>query len=115
MSYLEFLSLEVDARAVLTDSGGVQEETTYLGVPCFTLRDNTERPVTVTCGTNTIAGTEKKSIRDAVKRQMEREMNIRVPEKWDGMAGARILEAIVFQFRRRSLAPEFPHCILPND
>ena len=53
VSYLEFLSLEADARAVLTDSGGVQEETTYLDVPCFTLRDSTERPVTVRAGTNT--------------------------------------------------------------
>lgn len=115
LGYLDFLCLMKHAALVVTDSGGIQEETTCLGIPCVTVRENTERPVTVTCGTNTIAGTEKESIRDAVKRQMEREMNIRVPEKWDGMAGARILEAIVFQFRRRSLAPEFPHCILPND
>ncbi len=56
VGYLEFLSLEADAAAVLTDSGGVQEETTYLGVPCFTLRDNTERPVTIRAGTNTLLG-----------------------------------------------------------
>jgi UDP-N-acetylglucosamine 2-epimerase (non-hydrolysing) len=56
VGYLDFLSLEADARAVLTDSGGIQEETTYLGVPCFTLRDNTERPVTVRAGTNTLLG-----------------------------------------------------------
>ena len=56
LGYLEFLSLEADARAVLTDSGGVQEETTYLGVPCFTLRASTERPVTVGVGTNTLLG-----------------------------------------------------------
>ena len=56
VGYLDFLSLEADAAAVLTDSGGIQEETTYLGVPCFTLRDNTERPVTVRAGTNTLLG-----------------------------------------------------------
>ena len=56
LGYLDFLSLEADAGAVLTDSGGIQEETTYLGVPCFTLRDNTERPVTVRAGTNTLLG-----------------------------------------------------------
>ncbi len=54
--YLDFLSLEADAGAVLTDSGGIQEETTWLGIPCFTLRDNTERPVTVRAGTNTLLG-----------------------------------------------------------
>jgi UDP-N-acetylglucosamine 2-epimerase (non-hydrolysing) len=56
VGYLDFLSLELDAGAVLTDSGGIQEETTYLGVPCFTLRDNTERPVTIRAGTNTLLG-----------------------------------------------------------
>ena len=56
VGYLDFLSLEADAAAVLTDSGGIQEETTYLGVPCFTLRDNTERPVTIRAGTNTLLG-----------------------------------------------------------
>ena len=56
VGYLDFLSLEAQAGAVLTDSGGIQEETTYLGIPCFTLRDNTERPVTVRAGTNTVLG-----------------------------------------------------------
>ena len=60
--YLDFLSLETDARAVLTDSGGIQEETTYLGVPCFTLRANTERPVTVELGTNTLLGLDPAAI-----------------------------------------------------
>ena len=62
IGYLEFLSLEADATAVLTDSGGVQEETTYLGVPCFTLRDNTERPVTIRAGTNTLLGLDPSRI-----------------------------------------------------
>ena len=64
LGYLDFLSLEADAAAVLTDSGGVQEETTFLGVPCFTLRDNTERPVTITLGTNTLLGLEPGRIAD---------------------------------------------------
>ena len=63
LGYLEFLSLEADAGAVLTDSGGVQEETSYLGVPCFTLRDTTERPVTVRLGTNTMLGLDPAAIR----------------------------------------------------
>ena len=62
VGYLDFLSLEADAAAVLTDSGGIQEETTYLGIPCFTLRDNTERPVTVRAGTNTLLGLEPERI-----------------------------------------------------
>ena len=65
LGYLEFLSLEADATAVLTDSGGVQEETTYLGVPCFTLRDNTERPVTIRAGTNTLLGLDPARIADS--------------------------------------------------
>ena len=56
LGYLDFLSLLADAGAVLTDSGGIQEETTFLGIPCFTLRDNTERPVTISAGTNTLLG-----------------------------------------------------------
>ena len=62
VGYLDFLSLEADAAAVLTDSGGIQEETTYLGIPCFTLRDNTERPVTVRAGTNTLLGLDPSRI-----------------------------------------------------
>ena len=62
LGYLDFLSLLADAGAVLTDSGGIQEETTYLGVPCFTLRDNTERPITVTRGTNTLLGLDPAAI-----------------------------------------------------
>ena len=62
LGYLEFLSLEAEAGAVLTDSGGVQEETSYLGVPCFTLRDTTERPVTVRLGTNTLLGLDPTAI-----------------------------------------------------
>ena len=62
LGYVDFLSLLADAGAVLTDSGGIQEETTYLGVPCFTLRANTERPVTVRAGTNTLLGLDPAAI-----------------------------------------------------
>ena len=62
LGYLDFLSLLADARAVLTDSGGIQEETTYLGIPCFTLRANTERPITLTAGTNTLLGLDPAAI-----------------------------------------------------
>ena len=62
LGYVDFLSLIADAGAVLTDSGGIQEETTYLGIPCFTLRDNTERPVTIRAGTNTLLGLDPAAI-----------------------------------------------------
>src|SRR5947207_1020434 len=64
LGYLEFLSLEADAAGVLTDSGGIQEETTYLGIPCFTLRGNTERPITIRAGTNTLLGLDPERIDD---------------------------------------------------
>ena len=90
VSYLEFLSLEADARAVLTDSGGVQEETTYLNVPCFTLRANTERPVTVRAGTNTMLGLEPERISDILPALAEPKTVIEPPPLWDGHAARRI-------------------------
>jgi UDP-N-acetylglucosamine 2-epimerase (non-hydrolysing) len=99
LGYLDFLCLMMHAALVVTDSGGIQEETTCLGVPCVTARNNTERPITVTCGTNFVAGTEKEGIRDAIRRQMNRQTSAAVPEKWDGRAGARVVETIL------SLAP----------
>jgi UDP-N-acetylglucosamine 2-epimerase (non-hydrolysing) len=95
VGYLDFLSLEADARAVLTDSGGIQEETTYLGVPCFTLRDNTERPVTVRAGTNTLLGLDPARIIEIPARLGggggERPQP---PEKWDGKAAERIADVL---------------------
>ena len=88
--YLEFLSLEADARAVLTDSGGVQEETTYLGVPCFTLRDNTERPVTVRAGTNTLLGLEPERIADILPALTQPKVVSEPPLMWDGQAAKRV-------------------------
>jgi UDP-N-acetylglucosamine 2-epimerase (non-hydrolysing) len=93
LGYLEFLSLEADARAVLTDSGGVQEETTYLGVPCFTLRDNTERPVTIRFGTNTLLGLEPERIDDIVPiLESSPRASTEVPPLWDGAAAGRVAD-----------------------
>jgi UDP-N-acetylglucosamine 2-epimerase (non-hydrolysing) len=95
VGYLDFLSLEADAAAVLTDSGGIQEETTYLGVPCFTLRDNTERPVTVRAGTNTLLGLAPERIAEIpgllAAAPVDRPQP---PEKWDGRAAERVADAL---------------------
>jgi UDP-N-acetylglucosamine 2-epimerase (non-hydrolysing) len=93
LSYRAFLSLEAGAAAVVTDSGGVQEETTALGVPCFTLRDTTERPVTVTHGTNVVLGLEPEAIEEIPARLGERPPT-RQPPLWDGHAGERAADAI---------------------
>ena len=80
-----------DARMVLTDSGGIQEETTALGVPCITLRESTERPITVVQGTNTIVGTDAAAIRKAYREVMDLGGKAgRQPEHWDGQAAERI-------------------------
>jgi UDP-N-acetylglucosamine 2-epimerase (non-hydrolysing) len=94
-SYLTFLRLQLHARLVLTDSGGVQEETTVLGVPCLTFRDNTERPVTITHGTNRLIGTDPERIRPEVMAALERPpQSRRVPPLWDGRAAERIAEVL---------------------
>jgi UDP-N-acetylglucosamine 2-epimerase (non-hydrolysing) len=95
VSYVEFLSLEADARAVLTDSGGVQEETTYLGVPCFTLRDNTERPVTVSVGTNTLLGLAPERISDILPALSRGgQASPIAPPGWDGRASERVADVV---------------------
>ncbi len=99
LGYLDFLCLTKHAALVVTDSGGIQEETTCLRVPCVTVRENTERPITVTCGTNTIAGTRSQNIRRAVKEQLSRTKQGRVPEKWDGQAAGRIVDVIAREFQ----------------
>jgi UDP-N-acetylglucosamine 2-epimerase (non-hydrolysing) len=90
LGYLDFIGLMQESAVVLTDSGGIQEETTILGVPCLTLRNNTERPVTVTDGTNILAGTAPDSILDAWRRLRERPAVRRIPPLWDGHAAERI-------------------------
>jgi UDP-N-acetylglucosamine 2-epimerase (non-hydrolysing) len=91
LGYLEFLALTSQARLVLTDSGGLQEETTALGIPCLTLRHNTERPVTIGEGTNTLVGTDPERIKTAAQEALAgRGKSGRVPELWDGKASERI-------------------------
>lgn len=93
--YLELLGLMSEARLVLTDSGGIQEETTALGVPCITLRENTERPITVEQGTNTVVGTDPAAIRTAFDEVMASGGKAgRVPELWDGKAAQRIVHIL---------------------
>jgi UDP-N-acetylglucosamine 2-epimerase (non-hydrolysing) len=95
VGYLDFLSLEFDAAAVLTDSGGIQEETTYLGIPCFTLRDNTERPVTVRAGTNTLLGLAPDRIAEIPELLSRRPRDgPQPPEKWDGQAARRVADVL---------------------
>jgi UDP-N-acetylglucosamine 2-epimerase (non-hydrolysing) len=110
VGYLDFLSLEAEAAAVLTDSGGIQEETTYLGVPCFTLRDNTERPVTVRAGTNTVLGLKPARIAE-IPGLLERRLApssaarpgaarldegraAQTPPLWDGRAAQRVADVL---------------------
>jgi UDP-N-acetylglucosamine 2-epimerase (non-hydrolysing) len=93
LGYFDFLALESAAQFVLTDSGGVQEETSALGVPCFTLRDVTERPVTVECGTNTVLGLRPESIGE-IPLLLERSRNSMPIPLWDGHAGERAADAL---------------------
>jgi UDP-N-acetylglucosamine 2-epimerase (non-hydrolysing) len=99
VGYLDNVNLMNNARLVLTDSGGIQEETTALGVPCFTARDNTERPITVTEGTNTLVGTDKDKILNCIKRYLQNsEPGVRElpkPLYWDGSTAERIIRAIL--------------------
>ena len=94
LGYLDFLGLMARARLVLTDSGGIQEETTALGVPCVTIRENTERPVTVEAGTNQLAGTSREGILAAAARAGAKPAPTTRPELWDGHAAQRIVTVI---------------------
>lgn len=95
LGYLQLLGLMAGARLVLSDSGGIQEETTALGVPCVTLRENTERPITVSNGTNTVVGTDSKAIRGCVDDILGSGGKAgRIPELWDGQAAVRIAEIL---------------------
>ena len=96
LRYLDFLALTANAQFVLTDSGGLQEETTVLGVPCLTLRRNTERPVTVTVGTNTVVGSSAPAILDAVGEILAgRGKTGEIPELWDGKASERVARVLI--------------------
>jgi UDP-N-acetylglucosamine 2-epimerase (non-hydrolysing) len=96
MGYLDFLSLTSNASVILTDSGGLQEESTVLGIPCLTLRENTERPVTITHGTNRLIGTDE----DAIVRAFFEVTNTplksgSIPPLWDGHASERIVDILL--------------------
>jgi UDP-N-acetylglucosamine 2-epimerase (non-hydrolysing) len=95
LPYIEFLSLQRRATAVVTDSGGIQEETTYLKVPCLTLRSNTERPITVTMGTNILVGQDGATLRVELNKILEgKAKQGTVPPLWEGRAGQRIAEIL---------------------
>jgi UDP-N-acetylglucosamine 2-epimerase (non-hydrolysing) len=94
LGYIDFLALTSHARLVLTDSGGLQEESTALGIPCLTLRENTERPVTVTHGTNRVVGTRTADIIEGFERALDSPMTKQMPELWDGHAAERIAAVI---------------------
>jgi len=95
LGYLEFLRLTSEARLVLTDSGGIQEETTILQVPCLTMRENTERPITIEQGTNRLVGTDPKEILKAALDTLDAPPRFLTPPKfWDGHASARILDVL---------------------
>ena len=102
LGYLEMLGVMNGARVVLTDSGGVQEETTALGVPCITMRDNTERPITVEQGTNIVAGRDPARILAAYEAVLAQPgASGRIPPLWDGRAAPRIAAAILSWLQER--------------
>jgi UDP-N-acetylglucosamine 2-epimerase (non-hydrolysing) len=99
LGYLDFLRLMSEARVVLTDSGGIQDETTMLGVPCITLRDSTERPVTLERGTNVLAGSNPEKIISEFNRAYDtRRKATRSPRYWDGNAAKRIIQVLLDDF-----------------
>jgi len=99
LGYLEFNYLVKSAKAVITDSGGITEETTFMGVPCMTLRDNTERPETVTIGTNELIGTDPQHIAPAMKKLFSGQLKKgAIPDKWDGKTAERIIDILCEKF-----------------
>lgn len=102
LGYLEFLHLNMNSMMIITDSGGLQEESTVLGVPCITLRHNTERPITCEVGTNTIVGNRRDDILKHASAVLEgKHLNGKIPEKWDGKAAERIVQILVDLDERR--------------
>lgn len=98
LPYVDFLGLQSRATVVITDSGGIQEETTYLGVPCLTVRENTERPITVSMGTNVLVGRDPEKLRMELSRVLAaKAKNGTIPPLWDGHAGERIADVLVGQ------------------
>jgi UDP-N-acetylglucosamine 2-epimerase (non-hydrolysing) len=107
LSYLQFLRLQSEATLVITDSGGVQEETTALGIPCLTVRENTERPITLSQGTNLLVGLDgPRLVEEARKIIRGKGKKGCVPEYWDGRASARILQTLATEFATASAAKQ---------
>jgi UDP-N-acetylglucosamine 2-epimerase (non-hydrolysing) len=99
VGYLDFLKLMTYSSVVLTDSGGIQEETTALGVPCLTIRENTERPITIDAGTNVLVGMDRdKIVAEARRALVAGPGRHRIPDLWDGKAAARIVDVIESRF-----------------
>jgi UDP-N-acetylglucosamine 2-epimerase (non-hydrolysing) len=99
IGYIDFLALIKDARLIVTDSGGIQEESTYLNVPCLTARENTERPITVEAGTNRLIGTDWRKIHDAAAALLNSApLSGSIPELWDGHAAERIVDVVTTLF-----------------
>ncbi len=106
VGYLEFLALQLHAVLVVTDSGGIQEETTYLGVPCLTVRNNTERPVTTTIGTNVLVGQDRETLLSEARRVLSgRAKKGGIPPLWDGRAAHRIAQIALCAYVERVGVP----------
>ena len=105
LGYLDFLHLMSNASCVLTDSGGIQEETTILGVPCLTLRENTERPITIDEGTNRLVGSDPAAIIEAFQDAVSKPVEPKRPHLWDGRAAERIVDIILSWSESRAVAP----------
>jgi UDP-N-acetylglucosamine 2-epimerase (non-hydrolysing) len=107
LGYLDFLALQSAARLVITDSGGIQEETTHLGVPCLTFRENTERPITTTVGTNTVVGTDPRRLREEVEKILRGEVRKGAqPPLWDGQAAERIADVLMTPHQQGETTPD---------
>jgi len=105
MSYLQFLRLQCEATLMITDSGGVQEETTALGIPCLTVRENTERPITLSEGSNLLVGLNGRRLVEEARKVLRGEgKKGHVPKLWDGHASARIVQTLVDQVTSRHAA-----------
>lgn len=108
LGYLQFLKLQKNANFIITDSGGIQEESTYLGIPCFTLRNNTERPVTISVGTNILVGNDLSNLKSALNSFFRGTLKAaKVPELWDGNASKRIAK-IVYELFSKEVSRSLP-------